>query len=127
MTEDIYPMPFFLTLIVSDVAASARFYQAALGFKLIFTLPGPGGQPALVHLRWVKYADLLLARPRDGQPVPEPRGAGVALSFNLFDRFGGDIQALADHARQHTWRSDHESSRQKSERPDSDLNPQCAG
>ena len=101
MTEDIYPMPMFPMLTVTDLAASARFYQGALSFKLIFTMPGPGGQPALAHLRWVKYADLLLARPRDGRPVPAPRGAGVALSFNLFDRFGGDIAALADHARQH--------------------------
>src|ERR1700687_2707380 len=100
MTEDIYPMPLFPVLIVSDLSASARFYQEALGFTHIFTMPGPGGQPALVHLRWVRYADLLIARPRDGQPVPEPRGAGGSLNFTLFDRFGGSMDALAEHARQ---------------------------
>jgi hypothetical protein len=48
----------------------------------------------------VKYADLLIARPRDGQPVPEPRGAGVSLNFNLFERFDGNIDVFAQHARE---------------------------
>jgi len=95
MTDDIYPMPLFPLLIVSDLDASARFYQQALGFATIFNMPG------LAHLRWVKYADVLLGAPRDGQPVPPPRGAGVSLSFNLFDRFGGDLDALAAQARAH--------------------------
>ena len=101
MTEDIYPMPSFPMLIASHLEASARFYQEALGFRHIFTMPGPGGAPGLVHLRWVKYADLLLARPRDGQPLPAPRGVGITLNFNLFDQFGGSMDALAEHARQH--------------------------
>jgi|SRR5579859_458363 len=101
MTEEIYPMPSFPLLIASDLEASARFYQEALGFSHIFTMPGPGGAPGLVHLRWVKYADLLLTRARDGQRVPEPRGLGITLNFNLFDRFGGRIEALAEHARRH--------------------------
>jgi len=101
MTEEIYPMPSFPTLIVKDLEASSDFYQNALGFKHIFTIPGPGGQPALVHLRWVKYADLLIARPRDGKELPAPKGVGIALNFNLFDHFGGDIDAFANHAREH--------------------------
>jgi catechol 2,3-dioxygenase-like lactoylglutathione lyase family enzyme len=101
MTEEIYAMPSFPMLIVGDLAASTRFYQDALQFIHIFTMPGPDGQPALVHLRWVKYADLLLTRSRDGRPVPEPRGAGVSLNFNLFDRFECNIDALADSARQY--------------------------
>jgi len=98
MTEEIYPMPSFPMLIVSDLSASANFYQTALGFKHIFTMPGPGGAPALVHLRWTKYADLLLATPRDGKALSGPRGVGVSLNFNLFDHFGGDIDAFAKHA-----------------------------
>ena len=63
-TEEIYPMPAFPILNASDLAASARWYQEALGFRHVFTMRGPGGQPLLVHLRWVKYADVLLgARP----------------------------------------------------------------
>jgi uncharacterized glyoxalase superfamily protein PhnB len=100
MTEEIYPMPLFPTLIVSDLEASSNFYQTALGFKHIFTMPGPGGQPALVHLRWTKYADLLITRPRDGKELTEPKGVGVSLNFNIFDHFGGDIDAFAKHARE---------------------------
>ena len=47
MTVDIYPMPFFPMLIVKDLEASSSFYQNALGFKPIFTMPGPDGS-----LRW---------------------------------------------------------------------------
>jgi len=99
MTEEIYPMPFFVNLNVSDLAASSKFYQETLGFKNIFTLPGPGGKPALVHLRWSKYADLLISSPRDGKPVPEPRGAGVSLSFQMLERFDGSVDALAEQAK----------------------------
>jgi catechol 2,3-dioxygenase-like lactoylglutathione lyase family enzyme len=100
MTEEIYPMPLFVTLTVSDLEASSTFYQQALGFKHIFTMPGPGGQPALVHLRWVKYADLLIARPRGSEALLGPKGSGIALNFNLLDRFGGDIEAFAAQARE---------------------------
>jgi uncharacterized glyoxalase superfamily protein PhnB len=99
MNEEIYPMPSFPMLIVRDLEASSEFYQRALGFKHIFTMPGPGGLLALVHLRWAKYADLLIARPRDGKELPEPKGVGVSLNFNIFDHFGGDIDAFANHAR----------------------------
>lgn len=99
MNEEIYPMPFFVNLIVSNLERSSKFYQEVMGFKHIFTMPGPGGQPALVHLRWSKYADLLLSLPRDGKPVPEPRGAGVSLSFQMLERFNGSVDTLADHAK----------------------------
>jgi catechol 2,3-dioxygenase-like lactoylglutathione lyase family enzyme len=99
MTEEIYPMPSFPMLIVSDLEASAKFYQEALGFKHIFSMPGPGGTPALVHLRWMKYADLLISLPRDGRQIPEPRGAGVALSFQMLERFNGSVDALVEQAK----------------------------
>ncbi len=101
MTEEIYPMPSFPTLIVNDLEASSNFYQNAVGFKHIFTMQDPGGQPALVHLRWVKYADLLLTKPRDGNELAGPKGVGISLNFSLFDRFDGDIDAFAEHARKH--------------------------
>jgi len=100
MTEEIYPLPSFPTLVVRDLEVSSKFYQEALGFKHIFTMPGPGGTPALVHLRWVKYADLLIALPRDGKELPEPKGVGVSLNFNLLDGFEGNIDAFAEHARE---------------------------
>ena len=100
MTDEIYPMPMFPMLIVNDLEASSNFYQNALGFKYIFTMPGPGGQPALVHLRWVKYADLLIARPRGGEELTGHRGVGVSINFNLFDHFNGDMDAFARHGRE---------------------------
>jgi len=99
MTEEIYPMPSFPTLIVKDVEASSNFYQNALGFKHIFTMPGLDGQPSLVHLRWAKYADLLITKSRDAKELPEPRGVGVSLNFNMFEYFNGDMEAFAKHAR----------------------------
>ena len=85
---------------MKHLEASSDFYQSTLGFKHIFTMPGPGGQPALVHLRWVKYADLLIAGVRDGGELTEPRGVGISLNFGMFDRFDGDIDALASYARE---------------------------
>ena len=100
MTEEIYPMPSFATLIVKDVEASSNFYQNTLGFKHIFTMPGPDGKSSLVHLRWVKYADLLITRSRDDKAFAEPEGVGVALNFNMFEHFDGDMDAFAKHARE---------------------------
>lgn len=100
MTEEIYPMPSFPTLIVKDVEASSNFYQNILGFKHIFTMPGPEGNPSLVHLRWVKYADLLITKPRDGKELAEPKGVGISLNFNMFEHFEGDMDAFAKQARQ---------------------------
>ena len=97
---EIYPMPAFPVLSVSDLAASARWYQEALGFQHIFTMAGPGGGPMLVHLRWVKYADVLLnARPM----APGPRGAGVTLTFSawLAERPVDEIAAQAEKAGAH--------------------------
>ncbi|HET9914748.1 MAG TPA: VOC family protein [Anaerolineales bacterium] len=99
MTEEIYPMPFFVNLIVSNLDASSQFYQETLGFKHVFTMPGPGGKAMLVHLRWSKYADLLLSLPRDGKPLPESRGAGVSLSFQMPDYLASSVDALADQAK----------------------------
>lgn len=64
MIEEIYPMPSFPMLIVKDLEVSAKWYQDVLGFKYIFIMPGPGpdARPTLVHLRWVKYADLRALR-----------------------------------------------------------------
>jgi catechol 2,3-dioxygenase-like lactoylglutathione lyase family enzyme len=98
MIEEIYPMPSFPILAVRDLEASSKWYQEVLAFKHIFTMPEPGGEPSLVHLRWLKYADLLLARPLDGKDLPGPKGVGVTLSFQMLDRFDGNIDAFAEQA-----------------------------
>ena len=100
MTEEIYPMPIFPTLIVDDVEASSNFYQNALGFKHIFTMTGPDGKPSLVHLRWVKYADVLITRPHDSREITGPRGVGISLNFNMLEHFNGDMDVFAKSARE---------------------------
>ncbi len=95
VTTEIYPMPAFPLLNVTDLAASARWYEAALGFANIFTMPGPGGLPVLVHLRWAKYADLLIA----SRPLAAagPRGLGITLTFGCWGT-GTTVDELAARA-----------------------------
>ncbi len=92
-----YPMPAFPTLVVRDPEASSRWYQEALGFTHIFTIPGPGGGPLLVHLRWARYADLLLRKAMD-PPDERPQGLGVSLSFAVFE---GRLDDVAERALRH--------------------------
>jgi uncharacterized glyoxalase superfamily protein PhnB len=94
-SPEIYPMPAFPTLDVRDLEASARWYQEVLGFQHVFTIPGPGGGAILVHLRWVKYGDVLL-RKAMGPPDERPQGLGVALSFAVFE---GRVDDVAERAR----------------------------
>jgi len=93
---EIYPMVSFPTLVVSDIQASARWYCEALGFTSVFTMPGPNGVPSLVHLRWIKYADLLLFPDRENSLSNQPKGVGVALNYST-----ADVEQLAQRARQH--------------------------
>ena len=93
MEIEIYPMPSFPTLAVRDLAASTRWYQQVLGFQLIFEMPGPSGAPILIHLRWAKYADLLLVS--DTSQTSVPKGVGVTLTFAMaqdsVDSFAAEI------------------------------------
>ena len=91
-TPEAYPMPMFPMLAVSDVAASSRWYQEALGFQHVFSMPGPGGAIGLVHLRFARYADVLM---RAGAPSPDKKGCGIALNFAVTE----NIDALAERAR----------------------------
>ena len=79
-----YPMPGFPTLMAYNLPESRRFYVEGLGFKHVFSMPGPGGQPVLEHIRFCRYADLLLeqgapAAGEDGRAL----GLGVRLTFSL--------------------------------------------
>ena len=91
--DEFYPMPSFPTLAVRDLEASLRWYCEGLGFTLVFTMPGPAGA-ALAHLRWAKYADLML---RSGLRAEGQPGLGVTLTFAV----GDDLDALAARARRH--------------------------
>src|SRR4029078_10505015 len=77
--RQIYPMPAFAMLLVSDVEKSSRWYQETLGFAAGVTMRGRDGVPLLAHLRWCTYGDLLLTPNRT--PSDEPRGLGVRLNF----------------------------------------------
>jgi len=91
-----YPMPSFVTLVVSDIERSTDWYCNGLGFLEVFTMPGPGGAPSLVHLRWTRYGDLLLYPDRGGALAATPRGKGVGLNYAA-----EDVDQLATRAREH--------------------------
>jgi uncharacterized glyoxalase superfamily protein PhnB len=95
---EFYPMPSFPVLAVSDVQKSSAWYQEVLGFAHVFTMPGPGGTAALAHLRWAKYADLLL---RMSPPLEGKRGIGIALNYALLGRTIDAVDMLAERARRH--------------------------
>ncbi|MBU4215131.1 MAG: VOC family protein [Actinobacteria bacterium] len=59
--RSIYAMPMFVNLVVSDLTAAETLYAAA-GFVKLATIPGPGGLPALVHLRRERFQDILMTR-----------------------------------------------------------------
>ena len=75
----IYPMPSFPMLVVSDPEASSAWYRNVLGFADVFTMRLADGKPVVVHLRWCMFADLLLT-PARAQLAAEP-GAGITLNF----------------------------------------------
>ena len=90
--RDIYPMPAFPMIAATDLALSSRWYQEALGFADVFTMRGPDGRPLLAHLRWSRWADVLITQART--PVESPRGRGITLNFMTLA-----VDELADRAR----------------------------
>ncbi len=76
ITRDIYGMPAFISLDVTDVQQAARWFTEALDFIELFAMP-PGDEPALIHLRRWRYQDILLRRSETGADV----GRGVQLSL----------------------------------------------
>ena len=95
--EEIYPMPFFVTLRVSDPVKSRKWYEEGLGFRHIFSIPGPGGNPVLVHLRWTKFADLLLQL-QGPSDESMPKGKGLTMNFAVTT---GTVDELAERARRY--------------------------
>jgi len=77
--RQIYPMPSFPLLNVTDVDRSSRWYQDTLGFADVFTMRNHDGTALLAHLRWCTYADVLLTSTRT--PIERARGLGIALNF----------------------------------------------
>ncbi|MGB5952185.1 MAG: VOC family protein [Ornithinimicrobium sp.] len=76
ISRDIYPMPSFVTVTVSDLDSSTAWYEA-IGFINLFTMPGPGGSPALIHMRRWRYQDVLLV------PGPKPTSPSTGFTLSL--------------------------------------------
>jgi catechol 2,3-dioxygenase-like lactoylglutathione lyase family enzyme len=91
---EIYPMPGFVTFQVVDLRRSTRWYVDGLGFVVLAELPGPGGEPVLVHLRRHRYQDVLLVARGPADPdAGQAWGLGVRYSV----RAGGeDLKARAE-------------------------------
>jgi len=87
--DDFYPMPMFANLEVSNLDLSAEWYQQALGFHVVYRVPG------LVHLRRDRYQDVLLI-PSESGGLDSP-GKGVVMQFQAGEVSAGEI---ADKARQ---------------------------
>lgn len=87
--RSIYVMPMFANFTVKDLAASERFYNS-LGFITLATIPGLDGSVQLVHLRRMRYQDILMT-------VGTPTAAGTPISF---DAGREDLGALAERATQ---------------------------
>lgn len=92
MTEEVYPMPLFIRMFVRDVAATAKWYADALGFRSIYVQPDLNGRQMMNHIRLAKYQDLML--------LPQPQNAadtpcnGLIISFP----YNGNLEALAQRA-----------------------------
>ncbi|WP_158059305.1 VOC family protein [Halorussus halophilus] len=95
---EIYPMPMFVQLTVTDLDAASSWYQHVLAFDEVMAMPG------MVHLRYRKYADVMLV-PEDGDSEDDtdgtptdaaPLGRGLSLYFNVEDETVADVAERAE-------------------------------
>lgn len=92
MTEEFYPMPLFVRMFVRDVAATAKWYTNALGFRSVYVQQDPNGRHRMNHIRLAKYQDLLLLpQPQDTADI---QSNGLIISFS----YNGNLEALAQQA-----------------------------
>ena len=87
--EDFYPMPMFANLEVSNLDISTEWYQQALGFRVVYRVPG------LVHLRRDRYQDVLLFPSESGR-LDSP-GRGIVMQIQAGEV---SVDEIADKARQ---------------------------
>lgn len=76
VNTETYGIPLFPRLKTRNVAASSAWYQS-LGFLELFHLPAPDGSLLLAHMRWDKYADILLIPA--GNEVIENATCGIQI------------------------------------------------
>lgn len=89
--EDFYPMPMFVNLEVSNLDLSAEWYHQALGFHVVYRVPG------LVHLRRARYQDVLLF-PSESGGLDSP-GKGIVIQLQAGEV---SVDEIAENARQST-------------------------
>lgn len=101
MTEnknELYDMPMFVTLTVKNINESAKWYRNVLGFSEVFSMPDEDGNTLLCHLRWSKFADIMLAPEEEGNPPKGRKGSGVMITLAMTD---GDVEEIAERAEKH--------------------------
>jgi catechol 2,3-dioxygenase-like lactoylglutathione lyase family enzyme len=94
ITRDIYGMPAFVTLRVRDLDRTVDWYVNGLDFISLFTMPGPGGSTALVHLRRWRYQDILV------QPGGGPNGNTASWTLSVMAE-AAELADLGARARAH--------------------------
>ncbi|SIR26037.1 Uncharacterized conserved protein PhnB, glyoxalase superfamily [Haladaptatus litoreus] len=89
---DIYPMPMFARMEVTDMEDSTDWYREVAGFREVAPLPG------IAHLRYRKYADVMLVpadeseRPEQAaQATSELAGNGLSLTLNVENETVDDV------------------------------------
>ncbi|MEA2694156.1 MAG: hypothetical protein QOJ16_3543 [Acidobacteriota bacterium] len=87
-----YPLPACPTLTVRNLAASTLWYEAGLGFRILFTTADGCDDPLLSHLRWADSSDLVLTADDPQVLQAGARGLGVTLRFAV----SGSVDALAE-------------------------------
>ena len=92
--EEFYPMPMFVRLMVRDVAATARWYEDALGFRSVYALRGADGILRMNHIRLGSCQDLMLIAQPEDQEMPA-KGQGVVM-YMITDIY---LDRLADRDR----------------------------
>lgn len=91
---EVYPMPLFVRLAVSDVEASTAWYEA-LGFETIYSMP------VMAHVRYRTYADVMLAAEQAAgraEPSPSSRGSGVSIYLTVEGESIDDVASRAEAA-----------------------------
>jgi catechol 2,3-dioxygenase-like lactoylglutathione lyase family enzyme len=87
-----YPLPACPSLTVRNLAASTLWYEAGLGFRILFTTADGCDDPLLSHLRWADSSDLVLTADDPQVLQAGARGLGVTLRFAV----SGSVDALAE-------------------------------
>ncbi len=89
---EIYPMPLFPQMTVSDVVHSTEWYRA-IGFDVIYSMP------VMTHLRYRKYADVMLVAEQtnldEGGSSETVRGQGVSIYLTVEDESVDDVAERA--------------------------------